>query len=403
MKKSNSILTASVLIKFSAFCICSLVIISCGNSNEKSTEALLRDANIQELRERRSELATQQQEIRRELDELNRAIEKINPSRSRALVSILEVQDTVFKHYSQVQGDVATDENILIFPETSGILVELRVTEGEAVSRGQVLARVEDGGLSNELGRLETQAQLARTTYERQERLWNQNIGSEIQYLEAKSNYEAAQQAVQQVQTQVNRSFIRAPFSGTIDEVFVEQGEVVAPGQNQLFRLVNLENMHIEANIPEIYLTRVQIGTEVMVNISSINKEFSGNVEQVGNTINPSNRTFRIVISIPNEDGLVKPNQIASVRFNDYTNHEAIVIPEMAVQQDAEGEELVYIWEPIDENMGYARRVPVETGMTFQGQTEILSGLNSGQQIITEGSRNLQDGQEVELAVAQEE
>lgn len=399
MKKSNLL---SAMKKTSMICLISLAIVSCGNSDGGSTPHL-RDGDLQELRERRSELTQQQQEIRSELDELNRLIDEIAPSRSRTLVNKRTVQDTIFKHYSQVPGDVATDENIVIFPETSGLLTDVRVTEGQRVTTGQVLARVEDGGISNELARLQTQAQLAQTTFERQQRLWEQNIGSEIQYLEAKSNYEVAQQSVQQVQTQLNRSSIRAPFSGTIDEVFVEQGEVVSPGQHQLFRLVSLENMHIEANIPEIYLGAVREGTEVLVTISSIGKEFSGTVERVGNTINPGNRTFRAEIAIPNDDGMVKPNQIAIVRFNDYTNPNAIVVPEMTVQQDAEGNKLVYVWDSLDQTNGIARQIPVQTGMTYQGQIEIKAGLKAGQEIITEGSRNLRDGQEVELAVEQQQ
>ena len=388
--------------KISVICLIGLIILSCGNSEER-TSGNLQAMDLQELHERRSELANQQQEIRKELDELNKLIDQVDPSRSGALVNKHPVQDTIFKHYSEVAGDVATDQNIIIFPETSGILTEVRVKEGQQVTKGQVLARVEDGGLSNELSRLQTQAQLAKTTFERQQRLWDQNIGSEIQFLEAKSNYEAAQQSVQQVQTQLNRSSIRAPFTGTIDQVFVEQGEVVSPGQNQLFRLVSLENMYIEANIPEIYLGAVSQGTEVLVRISSTGKEFSGTVERVGNTINPSNRTFRAEIVIPNDDGMVKPNQIAIVRFNDYTNQDAIVVPEMTIQQDAEGNQLVYVWETVDENTGIARQTPVQTGMRYQGKIEIIEGLRAGQEIITEGSRNLREGQQVQLAVEQEQ
>lgn len=386
-----------------ALFLLSILVFSCGNPQERSAQELINEGNLEELRQRRAELGGKQQEIQRELEQINRAIDRLDPARARALVQIQNIEDTVFKHFTQVQGDVATDQNILIFPETAGVLIEVRVKEGQQVHEGQVLARVEDGGLANELSRLQTQAQLARTTFERQERLWNQNIGSEIQYLEAKSNYEAAQQTVAQVQTQLNRSIIKAPFSGTIDQVFVEQGEVVSPGQNQLFRLVNLENMYVEANIPEVYLGAVQEGTEVLVRISSIGRDFTGTVDRVGNTIHPGNRTFRAEISIPNEDGLVKPNQIAMLRFNDYTNPEAIVIPEVTVQQDAEGRTLVYVWEPIDDNSGIAKRTFVKIGRVYEGQVEILEGLEPGQSIITEGSRNLRDGQEVELAAGQEQ
>ncbi len=400
---SNKIISYFPARTFVGICLLSSLLLSCGNPQERSAKELINEGNLEQLKQRRTQLGAQQQEIQRELEQINRAIDQLDPARARALVQIQRIEDTVFKHFTQVQGDVATDQNILIYPETAGVLLEVRVKEGQQVRQGQVLARVEDGGLANELSRLQTQAELARTTFERQERLWNQNIGSEIQYLEAKSNYEAAQQMVAQVQTQLNRSIIKAPFSGTIDQVFVEQGEVVSPGQNQLFRLVNLENMYVEANIPEIYLGAVQKGTEVLVRISSIGRDFSGRVDRVGNTIHPGNRTFRAEISIPNEDGLVKPNQIAMLRFNDYTNPQTIVIPEVTIQQDAEGNTLVYVWETVDENSGIARRTFVETGRIYNGQVEIVEGLEPGQLIITEGSRNLRDGQEVELAAGQEQ
>src|SRR5690554_4692652 len=357
---SNKIISYFPARTFVGICLLSSLLLSCGNPQERGAKELINEGNLEQLKQRRTQLGAQQQEIQRELEQINRAIDQLDPARARALVQIQRIEDTVFKHFTQVQGDVATDQNILIYPETAGVLLEVRVKEGQQVRQGQVLARVEDGGLANELSRLQTQAELARTTFERQERLWNQNIGSEIQYLEAKSNYEAAQQMVAQVQTQLNRSIIKAPFSGTIDQVFVEQGEVVSPGQNQLFRLVNLENMYVEANIPEIYLGAVQKGTEVLVRISSIGRDFSGRVDRVGNTIHPGNRTFRAEISIPNEDGLVKPNQIAMLRFNDYTNPQTIVIPEVTIQQDAEGNTLVYVWETVDENSGIARRTFVE-------------------------------------------
>ena len=383
--------------KIAAILFFAAVIISCGKSSDKSVDDVIDSENLSEIREKRAELNSQQRELSEELNKLDQAIERLNPNRNRTLVTTTNIQDSIFKHYAVVQGDVATDENIVIFPETSGILTDVRVSEGQQVSRGQTLAVVDDGGLSSELARLETQLALARTTYERQERLWEQNIGSEIQYLEARSNFEALQNSVNQVRSQLAKSTIKAPFSGIIDEVFIEQGEVVTAGQNQLFRLISLQNMYVEANIPENYLNNVQEGTEVIVEISSIGKQFTGEVQQVGNTINPSNRTFRVEIAIPNENNMVKPNQIATVRFNDYTNEDAIILPENAVQRNAQGDHLVYVWEQEGENNGVAREVSVETGYTYQGNIEITSGLQPGQTIIIEGSRNLRDGQEVRV------
>lgn len=374
-----------------------LILSSCGDQENKSVDAVIENGNLSEIRQKKSELNKEQNELTKQINRLNEAIDNLDENRSLPLVNTETVQDTVFKHYAQVQGDVSTDENIIIYPETSGILADVRVSEGQKVSRGQTLAVVDDGGLASELARLETQLSLAKTTFERQERLWNQNIGSEMQYLEAKSNFEATQNAVNQVRTQLAKSTIKAPFSGIIDEVMIEQGEVVSPGQSQLFRLVSLKNMYVEANVPENYLNQISAGSEVIVEISSIGKQFTGKVQRVGNTINPSNRTFRIEVAIPNEDGMVKPNQIATVRINDYTNEDAIVVPEHAVQQNPNGKNLVYVYEPQGENTGIAKEVAVETGYVANGVIEITAGLEPGTTIVTDGSRNLRDGQEIKI------
>lgn len=382
--------------KLAAIILLSTLGISCGNGNDKSVDAVIEEGNLSEIREKRTELSRQQRELSEQINRLDRAIESMDENRNRPLVNVETLQDTVFRHYSEVPGNVTTDQNIVIYPETAGILTDVRVNEGQQVRQGQTLAVVDDGGLASELARMETQLALAKTTFERQERLWKQNIGSEMQYLEAKANFESAQNAVNQIRTQLAKSTIRAPFSGIIDEVLTEQGEVVSPGQNQLFRLVSLQNMYVEADVPENYLSQVRQGTEVIVEISSIGKQFTGEVRRVGSTINPGNRTFRIEIAIPNNDGMVRPNQIATVKINDYTNEDAIVVPEHTVQQNAQGEHLVYVWEPQGENTGVARKVTVETGYVQNGQIEITEGLEPGTTIITDGSRNLRDGQEVQ-------
>ena len=311
-------------------------------------------------------------------------------------MTTIELQDTLFRHFAEVQGDVATDENIIIYPETAGVLKDVRVTEGQKVRKGQILAVIDDGGLSSELARLETQVALAKTTFERQARLWEQKIGSEIQYLQAKSNYEALQNSVQQMKSQIERSIVRAPFNGVIDETMAEQGQVVSPGQVQLFRIVNLNDMYVQADVPENYLSQISEGTDVRVQIPSIGKEFEAEIGLVGNTINPSNRSFNIQVAIPNEEGRIKPNQIATLLLNDYTNEKAIIVPENAVQQNAEGENIVFILQQEGENK-IAKKVVVETGLVSNNKIEIRSGLEPGQELIVQGSRGLRDGQEVKV------
>jgi len=377
-----------------------LLLLSCGkNKEDKSIDELIENEDLTEIRAKKAELSKEQSDLTQKLDKLDQAIDRLDKTRRLDLVVTQKVDDTLFKHYAEVQGDVATDENIVIYSEFSGILQDLRVKEGQEVSKGQVLAKIDDGGLSSELAQLETQATLAKTTFERQERLWEQNIGSEMQYLEAKTNYESMQNSVNRLKSQLDKTIVRAPFSGIVDEVLTEQGEVVSQGQSQLFSLVSLKNMYIEAAVPESYLNSVRKGTEVIVEIGSLEREFEGEIRRVGNTINPNNRSFNIQVAIPNENGMVKPNQIATIKLNDYTADNAVIIPENALLKNAQGESVVFVLQEKEgENkIGTAKRQIVETGYSYNDQIEITKGLETGETLIVEGAKNLRDGQEVKI------
>lgn len=377
-----------------------LLLLSCGNNEEgRSIEEIIENEDLTEIRAKKAELSKEQSDLTQKLDKLDQAIDRLDKTRRLDLVVTQKISDTLFKHYAEVQGDVATDENLIIYSEFSGILQDLRVKEGQQVIKGQVLAKIDDGGLSSELAQLETQATLAKTTFERQERLWEQNIGSEMQYLEAKTNFESMQNSVKRLQSQMEKTIVRAPFSGIVDEILTEQGEVVSPGQNQLFRIVSLKNMYIEAAVPENYLNTVREGTEVIVEISSLDREFEGEIRRVGNTINANNRSFNIEVAVPNENGMIKPNQIATIKLNDYTAEDAVIIPENALLKNSQGESVVFTFQDKEgeDNIGTAKRQVVETGYTYNNLIEITRGLESGETLIVEGAKNLRDGQEVKI------
>lgn len=379
------------------FVAATLLLVSCGNSEKKSINEVIKTNDLVEIKAKKLELSERQRELNTQIDLLDAAIDKLDPSRNIPLVTTQLVKDTLFRHFTEVQGDVATKENILIYPEFSGLLREVYVKEGQKVTKGTILARIDDGGLSSQLAQIEAQAALAKTTFERQKRLWEQNIGSEIQYLEAKTTYDAAQNSVNQIRTQVGKTVVRAPFTGVIDQVISEQGVVVNPGQNALFRLVNLDNMYVQASVPENYLGKIKTGTSVVVEIAAIGQQFEGVVRQVGNFINPDNRSFQIEVALPNKEGQIKPNLIATVRLNDYTAENAIIVPENTIQQNSQGQTLVYLFEKESDSTGVAKRVIVETGYTYKQDIEILNGLEPGDEIIVEGGRNLRDQQKVKL------
>ncbi|MDT0294562.1 efflux RND transporter periplasmic adaptor subunit [Mesonia ostreae] len=367
---------------------------SCGKK-EKSVDEIIDTGEISQIREKKSELTTKQTELKAEIEKLNDEIEKLDTISRSVLVSVEKLQDSIFKHYVEIQGDVETDKNIILYPEFSGVLSKIYIKEGDEVRKGQLLAKIDDGGLSSQLAQSETQLALAKTTFERQERLWDQKIGSEIQFLEAKTNFDAMKNSVNQLRSQLAKTIVKAPFSGTIDKVFSDQGEVVSPGANQLFRLVNLDEMYIVAEVPETYLGKIRKGSDVKVVLSSIGKEFEGKVEKVANYINPNNRSFEIRVSVPNSDGTVKPNLIATVKLNDYTATNAITIPQNILQENSKGEKIAYLFQSEDGNEGVAQKVLVETGLSYNNKIEVTKGLESGQTIIVEGARTIRDGQEV--------
>lgn len=374
-----------------------LLLSSCSGDKKKSTEEIIATNNLEQIRKRKSELDTQLQEINSQLKELEVKIKELDPLEKIPLITTFKVEEQVFNHFVELHGDVSTKQNLIIFPEYSGVLTQVYVKEGQKVSKGQTLAKIDDGGLSQQLAQIQIQADLAKTTYERQKRLWDQKIGSEIAFLQAKSNYEAQQKAVDQLQQQVAKTIVRAPFSGTIDDVITEQGSVVAPGQSQLFRIVNLSDMYIETDVPESYISDVVPGKEVRVEIPVLGKTIDTKVRQAGNFVNPANRTFKVEIAVPNKDNSIKPNLTAKLKINDYTNEKAILIPQSIISENAEGKQYVYVIADKDGEKATAKRIIIETGKTQGDHIEVLTGLTNGDEIVDEGARSVKDGQNVKI------
>lgn len=383
--------------KISILFLTALVLVSCGG-DKKSTEAIIESGNLEAIRAKRAEIVTKQTEIQEELKTIDEAISKLDTVKHVPLITSITAKEELFNHFFEVQGSVTTKDLLVVTPEYNGILTNVYVKEGQKVSRGQALAKIDDGGLGQQLAQLEIQAELAKTTFERQKRLWDQKIGSEIQYLQAKSNYEAQTRVVNQLQQQVAKTIVRAPFSGTIDDVISEQGSVVAAGQTPLLRIVNLNNMYIETEVPESYISDVTKGKAVMAEFPVLGKTFETQVRQAGDFINPANRTFKVEVDIPNKDHLVKPNLTAKLKINDYTNEKAILIPQSIISENAQGEQYVYVVDNKNsENEGIAKKVIITTGKTQGDVIEVLSGIKSGTEIIKEGARSVKDNQPVKV------
>lgn len=364
----------------------SLSIFSCSKKeNNETIDSLIASKNVKELQAKKAL-------IQADLAKIDDALATLDIKKDEALVSVLTVKDTLFNHYLEIQGSVNTKENILIQPEFSGTLTLLTVKAGDHVSKGQILGRVDDAGMSQQLASLENQYALAKTSFERQKNLWDKKIGSEIQYLQAQTQMISAQKGVAQMKAQLAKTVIRAPFTGSIDEVFVEKGQVVSPNVQGLMRIVNLSNMYVSTTVPETYIGKLKVGTEVDVFLTSLGKTYKGKVRQVGNFINPSNRSFGIEVSVPNPENLLRPNQVAKLKVIDYVNKNAIVVPTNVIQEDSEGNKYVYVATNISGKTGIAKKTIVKLGKSSDNVTEILNGLTAEDVIVTEGANSISEG-----------
>lgn len=370
---------------------------SCGGGKEKDIDTLISEKDVDKLTEKREALKKEKNTLDEKIKQLSEAIEEINPTKKKTFITVFSVKDSVFNHYLELQGSVDTKKNIVITPEYSGILKQVFVKEGQRVSKGQILARIDDGGLGQQVAQLQIQADLAKTTYERQKRLWDQKIGSEIQFLQAKSAYEAQQKAVDQLKTQLAKTAVTAPFSGIIDDVITEQGSVVAAGQSQLIRIVNLRDMYIEAVIPEKYLTSVTEGKNVEVYFPVLGKTIPAKIRQAADFIDPNNRTFKVEIAVPNKDGNIKPNLTAKLKINDYTNPKAVLVPQSVISENADGEQYVFVADSIQGETAKAKIRKIITGKTQGDFIEVVDGLQNGDAVINAGARTVNNGQEVTI------
>ena len=376
-----------------------VILSACGNDKSKSVEDIIASKDLGQIRQKKAELDASLQDISSKLKLLEKEIKTLDPQEKIPLITTLKAEEAPFQHFVELQGNVSTKQNVVISAEYSGVLTNVYVDEGQYVKKGQILAKIDDGGLSQQLAQVKIQADLAKTTFERQQRLWDEKIGSEIQYLQAKSAYEAQNQMVQQMQQQLSKTLVRAPFSGTIDDVITEQGSVVVPGQSMLFRIVNLNDMYIETDVPERYISTIVPGKEVKVNFPILGKDVNAKVRQAGSFINPANRTFKVEIALPNNDTSIKPNLTAKLSINDYTNTNAILIPQSIISENAEGQQYIYTISSKNGETATAKRTIITTGKTQGDNIEVISGITNGDEIIMEGARSVKDGQEVKVLV----
>jgi RND family efflux transporter MFP subunit len=336
-------------------------------------------------------LKEQQADITKQVQQLEKDLAKENPTEVKVKlkdVGVTEIAPVKFDHYVQTQGSVEAEDNIAVSPKSPGVITQVYVTEGQQVSKGQALAQIDNSILVGSIQSMKSQLELAKTVFERQQNLWNQKIGTEVQYLEAKSRKESLERQVSSLEEQNNALRIKSPINGTVDEVMAKAGEAVSPGQ-PAFRVVNTSDLKLTAKISEAYSTQIKKGNKVKVTIPELKKDLESTVTFVGRTIDPLSRTFTVEIKLPSHKDL-RPNMTGIVKIIHHTEPTALVVPINAVQNVNE-EKIVFVAETNGKNT-VARKKVVQVVGVYNGQAQI-TGINAGDKVVTFGYQGLNDGE----------
>jgi len=362
------------------------VIAACGGPQKEGLEA---------KKEELAGLKAQLSQIQQQIQTLEAEIGQLDTTRKNAnrikIVTVAPVQAGEFKHYIEVQGAVDAKNSILVTPKTPGVVTQVLVKEGDYVNAGAPIARIDDSILRESVEELKTQLTLAETLYEKQKALWDQKIGTEIQFLQAKNNKEALEKKLATLNTQLSQSTITAPIAGTVDQVNIKVGEMAQPGFG-VVRLVNLSNLKVTANISDSFVATVKKGNEVIVKFPDLQREYTARVSFVGTTVDPLTRTFTIEANLPSTKD-IKPNMMAQIQVNDVTRSSAIVVDQNLIQNTEDGNIVFVAATRGNETVAEARKVT--TGISYNGKIEIVDGLKEGDMLITLGYQEVADGQAI--------
>ncbi|MDX1685827.1 MAG: efflux RND transporter periplasmic adaptor subunit [Saprospiraceae bacterium] len=348
------------------------------------------------LRELQSQLKTEIRGLEDKLERVNNKIEELAPAdeQKAALVTIETVSTRDFHHYVNMQAVVQSDDIVNLGSEAGGRIKHLAIEEGQNVNRGQLVARIDLESLRKQLAELETSYALAEDVYERQKRLWDQNIGTEMQYLQAKNNKERLEKSIEVLKHQMSKANVYAPISGVVENVIMKEGEFVSPGM-PIVQIINTNDVKIVADLPESYLKAVALGDKVRIVFPALGDTTSGRISLVGRTIDPSNRTFKVEVELSNPDNRLKPNLLAEMIINDFTEEDVIVIPSNLMQQEVGGKKFVYVVDHKEPKS--ARKIYIETGKSGNSEIIVEKGLEAGDTLIVKGARGLAAGDPIQI------
>jgi RND family efflux transporter MFP subunit len=354
---------------------------SCGTTDKK--------AELEKLKAQREQLSNQIAQLEAEINPEGTVAEvKAIP------VNILPAAECVFNHYIQVQGTVDGDQNIAVSPQMAGIVIAVYVKEGTPVKKGQVMAELDAQVLKQSLEEVNTQLALANSIFQKQSALWEKKIGSEVQYLQAKTSKEALEQRASTIKEQMQMAKVVSPISGTVESVPLRVGQMASPGMpTSTIRVINMGVAKISADVAETYAMRIKNGNEAMVSFPDLGKEIESKLNFTSRFIDPTNRTFKVECRISSKDVELRANMIAYIKIKDYTNEKAFCLPVNYVQSNQDGK-FIYVAKQDGSDFTAERRI-IKTGMDYDGTIEVLEGITAGDKIITSGFQNLNPGEKV--------
>lgn len=339
-------------------------------------------------------------EYKQEMNDLKLKIETLEKELDSAQVvqsipvKVTEVQPQIFEHFVEVTGKVEADQEVDVSPEISGKITQIDVKEGDKVAKGNLLATLNTDIMQRSIEEAEIALELASTTYERQKNLWDQKIGSEMQYLLTKSNKESMERRVESLRDQLDMARVVSPVDGIVDVIYQKRGEIAGP-QAPFAKVVNISKLKIYGDVSESHLVNISVGERVLVDFPALERQITTPIVVIGNYIDPNNRTFRIRLNINNPDQMIKPNMVSVLKIRDYISKNALVVPALLIKNDFRGQ-YTYIAEPMDSSF-VSKKIYVTTGVSQNNRVEVLKGLQPGAKIISEGYDQVADGTAISI------
>jgi len=371
-----------LILQFSSFALVIVLLASCGGGGSKDPAT-----ELASLKDQKAKLDTR-------IAELEKQVSETNPATKRAkIVGLSEITIAPFRHYIDLQGKVDANESVMATAKMPGSLKRVLINNGDNVKKGQLLAEIDDAVMIKSLAELEGQLATATDIYNRQKSLWDQKIGTEVAFIQAKNGKESLERSISTIKEQWSMTKIYAPQSGTVDLVMLKQGQAIAPGI-PLCTILNLTNLKIIGEVTEAYAAKVRKGDQVQVFFPDMNKEITTRITYVSRSINPMTRTFVVECALPSTKDGYSANQVAVMKIVDYQSPNAVTIPVNLIQTAEDGD-FVMIAEKTGEKQATAKKISVKQGQNYNGQVEILSGLKKGDWVISTGFQDVNNGETI--------